>query len=93
MPPAAAHPRTAHAHDHSHGHDHAHDRGHNDGHGEAHRHSHSHTHSHGAGHLHPAAKPAPSLLRLSAWQRLGIVLPLAVLLWAATLWVIQGGAS
>ena len=56
----------------------------------AHSHDHLHTHSHGHAHRHPAARPALSLLRLSVWQRLAIVLPLAALLWAGTLWVIAG---
>ncbi len=37
--------------------------------------------------------PAVSLLRLSVWQRLAIVVPLAALLWAAALWVLAGGNS
>jgi len=70
-------PPAAHSHDHVHGHSH----------GPA------HAHSHGPAHRHPAATPAFSLLRLSVWQRLAIVLPLAALLWAGTLWVIAGSAS
>lgn len=57
-----------------------------------HSQDHSHNHSHGHAHRHPPARPTLSLLRLSVWQRLAIALPLAVLLWAGTLWVIAGSA-
>jgi hypothetical protein len=40
-----------------------------------------HTHSHPGG--HPPAPVPPSLLRLSAGQRLGLAAALALLLWAA----------
>ncbi|QIB32254.1 hypothetical protein [Ancylobacter pratisalsi] len=56
-------------------------------------HSHSHSHSHGPGRRHPPARPPLSLLRLSAWQRLVIVVPLAALLWAAALWVMHGAGG
>ena len=61
-----------------------------------HHHDHSdHTHAHHAhppGTRHPAATVAPSLLRMSAFTRLALVLPVAVLLWAAALAVLWGGA-
>lgn len=69
------------------------DHAHPDPHPLAHTHSHSHSHSHGPGLRHPAARPSLSLLRLSAWQRLAIVIPLAVLLWAAALWVMHGAGN
>jgi len=67
--------------DHAHSHDHGH-RGHH----------HHDGHHHHTGHRHPPARPSASLLRLSAWQRLAIVLPVGALLWAAALAVIAGGA-
>lgn len=89
---------TGRAHRHGAGHDHGRHHGSDEApaatHGaHSHAHPHSHAHSHAPGQHHPPARPAPSLLRLSAWQRLAIALPLAGLLWAATALVVWGGAS
>jgi hypothetical protein len=46
----------------------------------------THHHHHAPGHAHPPAALAPSILRLSAVQRLGIAGLLAVLIWAAVYW-------
>jgi hypothetical protein len=46
------------------------------------------THHHGAG-AHPSSATAPSLLRLSAIQRLTIAGFLIVLIWAAALWAMK----
>ncbi len=78
-------------HRHAHGHGPAHDHG-PEPHGHAHR-PHVHVHSHGPGHRHPAARPGFSFLRLSVWQRLVIVLPLAAVIWALALAVIWGGGA
>ncbi|MCK0208215.1 hypothetical protein MWN33_09245 [Starkeya koreensis] len=84
-----------HNHDHDHLHEHAHHHPaptQEDAQAGHHGHSHDrHHHSHGAGERHPAARPAFSLLRLSALQRLAIALPLAGLIWAAALAVIGAG--
>jgi len=69
-------------------HRHAHEHGHVHSHAPAHPH-----HHHAPGHRHPAARPGFSLMLLSAWQRLALVLPLAVLIWAAALAVIWYGAA
>jgi hypothetical protein len=45
-----------------------------------------HHHHHAPGHAHPPATLAPSMLRLSAAQRLGGAAVLAVLIWAAVWW-------
>lgn len=95
-PPAEREPGggTEHGHAHSHGHVHHHE--HHGGprepvaHDLSAHHVHGH-HSHAAGERHPAARPGFSLLRLSAWQRLAIAVPLAGLLWAAALAVIGVG--
>ena len=42
-------------------------------------------HHHHPGHAHPSPRVAPSLLRLSAAQRLGAVAILIALLWGAVL--------
>jgi len=86
-----------HAHSHDHGHDHSHVHDHSHGHSHGHgtqagaAGSAHHRHSHAPGERHPAARPGFSLLRLSAWQRLAIALPLAALIWAAALAVIGAG--
>jgi hypothetical protein len=46
------------------------------------------THHHGAG-AHPSSAIAPSLLRLSAIQRLTIAGFLIVLIWAAAFWAMK----
>ncbi|WP_428031112.1 hypothetical protein [Ancylobacter sp.] len=78
------------------GHGHAHPSGSGDAHGHDHPHtqarpSHRH-HAHAAGERHPPARPAFSLLRLSALQRLAIAVPLAAFLWIMALAVIGVGA-
>jgi hypothetical protein len=50
--------------------------------------AHHHHHRHAPGHAHPPAMVAPSILRLSAWQRLGASAILIVLLWVAVAWAI-----
>jgi hypothetical protein len=49
----------------------------------------SHHHHHDAGHGHPARTAPPSLLRLSAVERLVAALAIAGVLWAATWWVMS----
>jgi hypothetical protein len=46
------------------------------------------THHHHPGHKHPAATLAPSILRLSAAQRLAAVAGLIALVWLTVLWAI-----
>jgi hypothetical protein len=48
-----------------------------------------HSHHHHAGHVHPPASVHPSILRWSAWQRLGFAGVLIALLWAATFWAMR----
>ena len=50
-------------------------------------HPHPH-HHHDPGHAHPSAAVAPSLLRLSAGQRLAGAAVMIALLWGAVLWAI-----
>ena len=50
---------------------------------------HGHHHHHHPGHLHPPASVNPSILRLSALQRLGIAAGLIAVLWAAAFWVMR----
>jgi hypothetical protein len=47
------------------------------------------THHHHAGEPHPSPTISPSLLRLSAAQRLAIATALIALIWAATLWAMR----
>jgi hypothetical protein len=47
------------------------------------------THHHHLGHVHPPAAVAPSLLRLSVWQRLAIAGVLIVLMWLAVFWAMH----
>lgn len=49
---------------------------------------HLHHHRHDPGHAHPSPALAPSLLRLSAVQRLGLVAVLLGLLWGAVAWAL-----
>jgi hypothetical protein len=44
-------------------------------------------HHHDAGHGHPARVASPSLLRVSAAERLIAAMAVAALLWIAVLWV------
>ena len=50
---------------------------------------HGHHHHHHPGHAHPPASVAPSVLRLSALQRLGFAAGLIALLWAAAFWAMR----
>ena len=50
---------------------------------------HGHHHHHHPGHVHPPASVLPSILRLSALQRLGFAAALIALVWAATFWAMQ----
>ncbi len=50
---------------------------------------HGHHHHHHPGHLHPPATLNPSILRLSALERLGIATGLIALLWAAAFWAMR----
>jgi len=77
-PASAPHSHRAHTHTHEAG---------------AHAHSHHHGHSHGPDRRHPAARPGLSLIRLSVWQRLAIVLPIAALVWAMVLAVVAGAGA
>jgi hypothetical protein len=45
-------------------------------------------HHHHPGHAHPSPRVAPSLLRLSALQRVGVVAMLLAALWAAVFWAL-----
>jgi len=51
-------------------------------------HHHPHAHHH-PGHVHPPASVHPSILRQSAWQRLGFAAALIVLLWSAVFWAMR----
>ncbi len=53
---------------------------------EPHHHDHHHHHP---GRAHPAAAVAPSILRLSALERLGIAAVVIVVLWGAVFWAIR----
>jgi hypothetical protein len=46
-------------------------------------------HHHEAGHGHPARMAPPSLLRMSAAERLVAAIAIAVVLWSAVWWVIM----
>jgi hypothetical protein len=46
-------------------------------------------HHHHPGHAHPSPKLAPSLLRLSAGQRLAIAGVLIALMWGAVAWALS----
>jgi hypothetical protein len=46
----------------------------------------SHHHHHPAGHAHPPASVSPSILRLSAAERLATALLLIALIWVAVYW-------
>jgi hypothetical protein len=49
-------------------------------------HDHGHHHHHHPGHAHPPASVHPSILRLSALQRLAVSVGLIALLWMAAFW-------
>jgi hypothetical protein len=46
----------------------------------------AHHHHHPQGHAHPPATVSPSILRMSATERLGAAVAIASLLWAAVYW-------
>ena len=46
-------------------------------------------HHHHPGHGHPPAAISPSILRLSAWERLAAVGLVIAALWAAVLWAMS----
>jgi hypothetical protein len=46
----------------------------------------AHLHHHAPGHAHPPAALAPSMLRLSAGQRLAGAAVVILLIWAAVYW-------
>ena len=48
----------------------------------------AHQHHH-PGHAHPPATVSPSILRLSALERLGVAAGLIALLWAAAFWALR----
>ena len=48
-----------------------------------------HHHHHPHGHAHPPAAVAPSILRLSAIERLACVTVLIALIWGAVFWAMQ----
>jgi hypothetical protein len=48
-----------------------------------------HHHHHHAGHAHPPATVAPSILRMSALERLSFAAIAIVALWGAVLWAIR----
>jgi hypothetical protein len=52
-------------------------------------HDHLHHHHHPLGHAHPPAAIAPSILRLSVVERLGIVSVLIAAIWAAVFWAMH----
>jgi hypothetical protein len=49
----------------------------------------THGHRHPADHAHPPASVHPSILRLSALQRLGIAVAMIVVVWATALWAMR----
>jgi hypothetical protein len=48
-----------------------------------------HHHHHPQGHAHPPALAGPSILRLSAFERLGFAAVLIALVWAAVFWAMH----
>jgi hypothetical protein len=54
-----------------------------------HDHLHAQHHHHHAGHAHPPAAVHPSILRLSAIERLGLAAVAVALLWTAALWAMD----
>lgn len=57
--------------------------------GHHHHHGGHHHHHHHAGHAHPPASVHPSILRLSALQRLAVAGGLIALLWIAAFWAMR----
>jgi hypothetical protein len=52
-------------------------------------HHHGHHHHHHEGHAHPPATVHASILRMSAFERLGFAAGLIALLWVAAFWAMQ----
>jgi hypothetical protein len=52
-------------------------------------HDHEHHHHHHAGHVHPPALARPSILRLSAGERLAVAATVIAVLWAAAFWAMS----
>jgi hypothetical protein len=46
-------------------------------------------HHHHPGHRHPPATVHPSILRLSAWERLAAAAVVVATLWTAVLWAMR----
>jgi hypothetical protein len=46
-------------------------------------------HHHAPGHAHPPASVSPSILRLSAWERLAVAAVIIAALWGAVAWAIS----
>jgi hypothetical protein len=53
-----------------------------------HHHHHGH-HHHDEGHAHPPASVRPSILRMSALERLAFAAALIALLWASAFWAMR----
>jgi hypothetical protein len=53
--------------------------------------SHDHHHHHDPGHAHPPATVAPSILRMSALERLAAVTVVIVVLWGTVMWALANG--
>ena len=51
--------------------------------------SHLPPHHHHPGRGHPPAALAPSILRLSLWQRLAVAAGLSAVVWLAVVWAMQ----
>ena len=54
-----------------------------------HSHHGHHHHHHHPGQVHPPASVHPSILRLSVFERLGIVSALIAAIWAAVFWALH----
>ena len=52
-------------------------------------HYHHRHHHHQEGHAHPPAKAHPSILRMSALERLGFAAVLIALIWASAFWAMR----
>ena len=46
-------------------------------------------HHHHPGRAHPSATVAPSILRLSVWERLATVAVMIIVLWSAVFWAMS----
>jgi len=53
---------------------------------------HDHHHHHHAGHAHPPATVSPSILRMSALERLISAAVVIAALWGAVVWALAGGS-